>query len=32
MNKGKILLVTGASSDVGAELIRNVGKNRSYEI
>lgn len=27
MNKGKILLVTGASSDVGAELIRNVGKN-----
>lgn len=27
MNKGKILLVTGASSDVGAELIRNAGKN-----
>ncbi|MCI9270119.1 MAG: SDR family oxidoreductase [Dorea sp.] len=27
MSDGKNLLVTGASSDVGAELIRNVGEN-----
>ena len=27
MSKQKVLLVTGASSDVGAELIRKIGKN-----
>ncbi len=27
MSNEKVLLVTGASSDVGAELIKNVGKN-----
>ena len=30
MHEGKVLLVTGASSDVGSELIRRVGKN--YDI
>lgn len=29
MDKGKVLLVTGASSDVGIQLIRKVGKNYS---